>query len=132
MVRNAYPAAGCAPWKKAKRSVGRAGKTPPAKSNFNASRRCIVPPPAFSRRLFSLPAAQNQVRRARQSESFTQKFFAHIFQNISGALDPDFSRENRVLILDAENTFEAHVHVGLNDGLPEARAVAVADSSKSL
>src|SRR2546422_2752219 len=73
-----------------------------------------------------------QGRHVQQSELFTQKFFAHVFQNISGALDTDFSRENRVLILDAQNSLEAHVHVGLDDGLPEAGAVTVPASAKSL
>src|SRR5713226_80883 len=73
-----------------------------------------------------------QGHRARQSKLFTQKLFAHVFQNVNGALDSDFSRENGVFIFDAENAFEAHVHVGLDDGLPKAGAVPIADSSKSL
>src|SRR5467141_1079069 len=118
---------------KAKKIGGQRRQNAARKQQF----QCFTPlhsssPGLFRADYFRSQRHKNQVRRARQSESFTQKFFAHIFQNISGALDPDFSRENRILILDAKNTFEAHVHVGLNDGLPEARAVAVADSSKSL
>src|SRR5260370_5169941 len=73
-----------------------------------------------------------QSRRARQSELFTQNFFAHIFQNISGALYSGFSRENGILIFNAENAFETDVHVSLDDRLPKAGAVTIADSSKSL
>src|SRR5258708_40356080 len=57
-ARDGYREGGGAPWKKAKRWVGRAGKKRKAKSNFKASRRCIDPPQlGFAHRLFSLPAA---------------------------------------------------------------------------
>ena len=63
---------------------------------------------------------------------FAQKFLAHIFQNVSGAFDPNFSSENGVFVLDAENAFETNVHVGFDDRLPKTGAVAVADRAKSL
>src|SRR3989441_9079882 len=69
---------------------------------------------------------------ARQPWSFTQKLFAHVFQNVSGALDPDFSRENGILIFNTENAFEADVHVSLDDRLPKTGAVAIADGAESL
>src|SRR6266403_5099231 len=69
---------------------------------------------------------------ARQPWSFTQKLFAHVFQNVSGALDPDFSRENGILIFNTENAFEADVHVSLDDGLPKTGAVAIADGAERL
>src|SRR2546423_703423 len=68
----------------------------------------------------------------RQSMLFTQKLFAHIFQNISGALDSDFSRENGIFIFNTENAFETDVHVGLDDRLPETGTVAIANSAESL
>src|SRR5712692_387952 len=60
-----------------------------------------------------------------------QQFVAYVFEDVGSALDPDFARENGVLILDAEYAFVADVHVGLDDGLPNAGAVTVADGAKS-
>src|SRR5712664_1403453 len=109
-----------------------AGKMPPAKSSFSASRRCIDPPrPVFAQLIFA-PGSLNAKPSHSGNALFTQEFFPHVFQNVGGALDSDFSGENRILVLDAENTLEAHVHVGLDDGLPKAGAVAVADRAESL
>src|SRR5258708_5613349 len=103
---------------------------PPAKSSFSASRRSIDPPDWFAQLIFA-PGSLNARPSHAESALFTQEFFPHVFQNVSGTLNSDFSRENRILILDAENALKAHVHVGLDDGLPKAGAVAIPDSSKS-
>src|SRR5712692_9507111 len=60
-----------------------------------------------------------------------QQFVAYVFEDVSSSLDPDFARENGVLILDAEDAFVADVHVGHDDGLPNAGAVTIADGAKS-
>src|SRR5260370_19588302 len=103
---------------------------PPAKSSFSASRRSIDPPDWFAQLVFA-PGSLNARPSHAESALFTQEFFPHVFQNVSGTLNSDFSRENRILILDAENSVKAHVYVGLDDGLPEAGTVAIPDSSKS-
>src|SRR5712691_12736269 len=101
-------------------------------SNLNASRRCIIPPD-FTARFECLSTRGARVKKlARQPGSFTQKFFAHVFQNVSGAFDPDFSGENRVFIFNTENAFEADVHISLDDRLPKAGAVTIADSAERL
>src|SRR5260370_41923587 len=61
----------------------------------------------------------------RRRISGNQQLVAHIFQNVGGAFDPDFTRENRILVLDAEDAFDANVHIGLDDVRPKARAVAI-------
>src|SRR6266849_4409021 len=66
----------------------------------------------------------------RRRISGTQQLVAHIFQKVGGAFDPDFARENRILVLDAEDAFEADVHIGLDDGLPKAGAVTIADGAE--
>src|SRR6266566_9410714 len=48
---------------------------------------------------------------SRRRISGTQQLVAHIFQNVGGA-------------------FEAHVHIGLDDGLPKAGAVTIADRTE--
>src|SRR2546428_13819143 len=60
----------------------------------------------------------------------TQQLVAHIFQNVGGAFDPDFARENRILLLDAEDALEADVHIGLDDGLPQAGTATIADGAE--
>src|SRR5713101_4880345 len=66
----------------------------------------------------------------RRRISGTQQLVAHIFQNVGGAFDANFARENRILVLDAEDAFEANVHIGLDDGLPKAGAVTIADGAE--
>src|SRR6266403_2552684 len=76
-------------------------------------------------------AAAHAPTNSRLRILFTQKFPADILQHVCGALDAHFSGQNRVFIFDAENTFESDVHVSLNDRLPEAGAVTVANSAES-
>src|SRR5260370_4156233 len=64
---------------------------------------------------------------SRRRISGTQQLVAHIFQNVGGAFDADFACENRILVLDAEDAFEADVHIGLVAGLPKARSLTIPD-----
>src|SRR6266851_3602559 len=66
----------------------------------------------------------------RRRISGTQQLVAHIFQNVGGAFDANFARENRILVLDAEDAFEADIHIGLDNGLPKAGAVTIADGAE--
>src|SRR5580693_1168566 len=67
---------------------------------------------------------------SRRRMSGPQQFVANVLQDVDGALDADFPGEDRVLILDAEDAFVADIHVGFDDGLPQAGAVPVADGAK--
>src|SRR5713101_7217146 len=60
----------------------------------------------------------------------TRQLVAHIFQNVGGAFDARFASLHWLLVLDAEDAFEADVHIGLDDGLPKAGAVAIADGAE--
>ena len=62
----------------------------------------------------------------------TQNFLANVFENIGGALDSNFARQNRIFIFDGENTFVPDVHIRLNHGLPKRRTVAVADGTEGV
>ena len=76
------------------------------------------------------PRPAHAPTNSRRRSSFSQEFPADIFQDVSRAFDTHFSGKDRVFIFDAEDAFEADVHVGLDDGLPEAGAVAVADGAE--
>src|SRR5580700_6360550 len=76
-------------------------------------------------------AAAHAPTNSRLRTLFSQEFPADIFQNVGRALDTDFSGEDGVFIFDAEDAFEADVHVRLDDGFPQAGAVTVANGAES-
>src|SRR6266850_561413 len=75
-------------------------------------------------------AAAHAPTNSRLRILFTQQFPADILQNVSRAFDAHFTGQNRIFIFDAEKAFESDVHVSLDDGLPEASAVAVANGAE--
>src|SRR5580704_15248237 len=75
-------------------------------------------------------APAQTLTKSRRRTSGSQQFVANVFQDVSGALDPDFTWKDGIFVFDAEDALVADVHVRLNDGLPEAGAVAVADGAE--
>jgi len=61
---------------------------------------------------------------------FADQFLADVFQDVGGTLDAT-SPTNRIFVFDAQDPFVPDVHVCLQHGLPEGRAVPVADRSES-
>jgi hypothetical protein len=72
----------------------------------NAERRAAAPVKA---------AAAHALTNSRLRTLFSQEFPTDIFQNVGRALDSHFSCEDEVFIFNAEDSFEADVHVGLDD-----------------
>src|SRR6266850_481229 len=108
-------------------SITEREKGTPSDSEAADGVRAIVDGPAAAP---AKAAAAHAPTNSRLRILFTQEFPADILQDVSRALDAHFSRQNRIFIFDAENAFESDIHVSLDDGLPEAGAVAVADGAE--
>src|SRR6266850_2321084 len=108
-------------------SITEREKGTPSDSEAADGVRAIVDGPAAAP---AKAAAAHAPTNSRLRTLFSQKFPADILQDVGRALDAHFSRQNRIFIFDAENAFESDVHVSLDDGLPEAGTVAVADGAE--
>src|SRR6267378_3238977 len=100
----------------------------PSDSDAAGAVRAIADGPAAAP---AKAAAAQALTNSRLRMLFTQKLLTDVLQNVCGALDADLSGQNRIFIFDAQNAFKTDVHVSLDDGLPEAGAVAVPDSAES-
>src|SRR5450631_675076 len=69
-------------------------------------------------------------KKSRRRTSGSQQFGADVFQDVGGTFDSHFAGEDGVFVLDAEDAFEADVHVGLDNLFPEVGAMAVADGAE--
>src|SRR6267142_1458203 len=108
-------------------SITEREKGTPSDSDAAGAVRAIADGPADAP---ARAAAAHAPTNSRLRTLFSQKFPADILQDVSRAFDAHFSGQNRVFIFDAENTFESDVHVSLDDGLPEAGAVAIAHGAE--
>src|SRR6266436_8777976 len=110
-------------------SITEREKGTPSGSEAADAVRAIVDGPAAAP---AKAAATHAPTNSRLRTLFSQEFPADILQDVSRAFDAHFSGQNRVFIFDTENAFESDVHVSLDDGLPEAGAVAIAYGAESL
>src|SRR6266850_2293072 len=108
-------------------SITEREKGTPSDSDATGAVRAIADGPAAAP---TKAAAAHAPTNSRLRMLFTQKLPTDVLQNVGRALDAHFSGQNRVFIFDAENAFETDVHIGLDDGLPEAGAVTVPDGAE--
>src|SRR6266850_1050542 len=108
-------------------SITEREKGTPSDSDATGAVRAIADGPAAAP---TKAAAAHAPTNSRLRMLFTQKLPTDVLQNVGRALDAHFSGQNRVFIFDAENAFETDVHIGLDDGLPEAGAVTIPDGAE--